>query len=144
MPQIIKKLIHFKPYGFNDMSIYDIFKFLFESFKNGNYRIKSSAISFNFFLAVFPAMLFLITLIPFIHFFFFPIIFDSLFCNFIIYFFILDFYFYLCVFVGFIFFLVLFFLQLFFIFLFLIFIYFFSILFYSFSSFFSLSSFFFL
>ena len=35
-------------------------------FKNGNYSVKSSAIAFDFFTAIFPSMIFLITLLPLI------------------------------------------------------------------------------
>tara|TARA_Y200000002_G_scaffold379262_1_gene388199 strand:- start:18898 stop:19797 length:900 start_codon:yes stop_codon:yes gene_type:complete len=62
----LSKLGNIKPIGFNNLSIKDLFIFFKSSIKNSNYTIKSSAIAFDFFLAIFPAIIFLITLLPII------------------------------------------------------------------------------
>ena len=62
----ISKITSIKPIGFSGFSIKDLFKFLYASLKNGNYSVKSSAIAFDFFTAIFPSMIFLITLLPLI------------------------------------------------------------------------------
>lgn len=61
-----KKLSFIRPYGFSQMSVYDIIVFLFNSIRNGDYSNKSAVMAFNFFLALFPSLLFFFTLIPFI------------------------------------------------------------------------------
>lgn len=52
--------------GFAGMSLYGVLNFFIKSFKKSNYSIKSSAIAFKFFLAIFPALLFFVSLIPFV------------------------------------------------------------------------------
>ncbi len=52
--------------GFAGMSLYGVLNFFIKSFKKSNYAIKSSAIAFKFFLAIFPALLFFVSLIPFV------------------------------------------------------------------------------
>jgi len=52
--------------GFDKVPIYDVIKFFVSGAKNGYLATRASAIAFNFALAIFPTMLFLFTLIPFI------------------------------------------------------------------------------
>lgn len=67
MKKSIKNTLgNIKLFGFNGLSIYQVLSFLLKSIKNNNYRVKSSAIAFDLFLAVFPAIIFVVTLIPII------------------------------------------------------------------------------
>ena len=52
--------------GLKGLSLYDIFSFIINSIRKGNLNVKSAAISFDFFIALFPAIIFFLTLIPFI------------------------------------------------------------------------------
>lgn len=52
--------------GFDKVPIYDVIAFFISGAKNGYLATRASAIAFNFALAIFPTMLFLFTLIPFI------------------------------------------------------------------------------
>ncbi|MFC2096384.1 YihY/virulence factor BrkB family protein [Bacteroidota bacterium] len=52
--------------GFDGVPIYYVIKFFISGAKNGYLATRASAIAFNFALAIFPTMLFLFTLIPFI------------------------------------------------------------------------------
>ena len=52
--------------GFDGMPLYDVLLFFFRGISKGVLAYRSSAIAFNFFLALFPMMLFLFTLIPFV------------------------------------------------------------------------------
>lgn len=52
--------------GFGKLSIYEVGEFFVKGMSNGTMGIRAAAIAFNFFLAVFPALLFLSTLIPYI------------------------------------------------------------------------------
>lgn len=52
--------------GFDNAPIYYVIKFFLSGAKNGYLATRASAIAFNFALAIFPTMLFLFTLIPFI------------------------------------------------------------------------------
>lgn len=52
--------------GFDNAPIYYVVKFFISGAKNGYLATRASAIAFNFALAIFPTMLFLFTLIPFI------------------------------------------------------------------------------
>ena len=61
---IATKIKNIKLFGFSGLSFYDLYVFLKSSLKNNNYSFKSSAIAFDFFMAVFPAIIFLITLLP--------------------------------------------------------------------------------
>lgn len=51
--------------GFNKVPVYYVVKFFFSGIKNGYLATRASAIAFNFALAIFPTLLFLFTLIPF-------------------------------------------------------------------------------
>mgnify|MGYP000200242921 FL=1 len=52
--------------GFGGMSLYGVLNFVIESFQKSEYSMRSSAIAFKFFLALFPGLLFFVSLIPFI------------------------------------------------------------------------------
>jgi len=52
--------------AFDGMSVYDISIFFYHGIKKGALRARASSIAFNFFLAIFPAILFFFTLIPYL------------------------------------------------------------------------------
>jgi membrane protein len=52
--------------GFDEMPLYDVMVFFWRSIVNGSLTTRASAISFSFFMALFPAIIFLFTLIPYI------------------------------------------------------------------------------
>ena len=52
--------------GFEGMSVYEAFKFVLEAFTRSDITTKSAAISFKLFIALFPAVILLLTLIPYI------------------------------------------------------------------------------
>ena len=62
----IKLLENIQPPGFEGLSIYDLVLFLLRSFKEGNYSIRAAAISFNLILAIFPLLLVILALIPYL------------------------------------------------------------------------------
>lgn len=77
--KIGKKIIEWKPVafiirtmkrivlpGFEGMSLYDVTVFFVNGLSKGYIASRASAISFSFFLAIFPFMIFLFTIIPFI------------------------------------------------------------------------------
>jgi membrane protein len=52
--------------GFDGMPFYDVMKFFFTGIIKGAVTTRASAISFNFFMALFPAIIVLFTLIPYV------------------------------------------------------------------------------
>ncbi len=52
--------------GFRGVPLYDVLVFFIRGLKNGELGMRASAFSFNFFLALFPAILFFFTIIPYI------------------------------------------------------------------------------
>lgn len=52
--------------GFDGIPIYDVITFFRQEIKRDQLPVRASAISFNFLLAVFPSIIFLFTLIPYI------------------------------------------------------------------------------
>ncbi len=52
--------------GFGGMSLFGVIKYVIESFRKSAYGMRSSAIAFKFFLALFPGLLFFVSLIPFV------------------------------------------------------------------------------
>lgn len=52
--------------GFDKIPIYDVLTFFRQEIKRDQLPVRASAISFNFLLAVFPSIIFLFTLIPYI------------------------------------------------------------------------------
>lgn len=56
----------FKPWGFQGLSIYDVTIFFWQGLMEGAITTRASSLAFNFFLAFFPSVIFLFTLIPYI------------------------------------------------------------------------------
>jgi membrane protein len=52
--------------GFGGMPLFDVLKFFIKGLVNGYITSRASAISFSFFLAIFPFLIFLFTIIPFV------------------------------------------------------------------------------
>lgn len=52
--------------GFEGMPLYDVSSFFFKGIQNGSITTRASSLAFKFFLAIFPSIIFLITLIPYI------------------------------------------------------------------------------
>ncbi|MFV0378329.1 MAG: YihY/virulence factor BrkB family protein [Mangrovibacterium sp.] len=52
--------------GFDRVPLYDVMLFFFRSIQNGAITTRASAVAFSFLLAVFPAIIFLFTLIPYV------------------------------------------------------------------------------
>ncbi|HEX8514702.1 MAG TPA: YihY/virulence factor BrkB family protein [Bacteroidia bacterium] len=74
-----RKLIRFKPAhslvkgsrrivipGFEGQSLYVVSKFFLKAMMNGSVNMRASSLAFSFFLALFPSIIFLFTLIPYI------------------------------------------------------------------------------
>lgn len=57
---------HFVIPGFRGMSVYDVAKFFIIGINKGAITTRASSLAFNFFLALFPAIIFLFTLIPYV------------------------------------------------------------------------------
>ncbi len=53
--------------GFDRIPLYDVMVFFYRSIVDGAITTRASAIAFSFFLALFPGIIFLFTLIPYIH-----------------------------------------------------------------------------
>lgn len=53
-----------KPWGFRGLSLYFVMKFFVEGLQKGYLTTRAAAISFRFFLAFFPGLIILLTLIP--------------------------------------------------------------------------------
>lgn len=52
--------------GFEGLSFYIVSKFFFHGIRNGSLNMRASSLAFSFFLALFPSIIFLFTLIPYI------------------------------------------------------------------------------
>lgn len=52
--------------GFDSMPFYDVMKFFITGIIKGSVTLRASAVSFNFFMALFPAILVFFTLIPYV------------------------------------------------------------------------------
>jgi len=52
--------------GFEGLSFYVVSKFFIQGIRNGALNMRASSLAFNFFLALFPSIIFLFTLIPYI------------------------------------------------------------------------------
>ena len=52
--------------GLEGMTFYEAFKFIYEAFTRSDIATKSAAISFKLFIALFPAVILLLTLIPYV------------------------------------------------------------------------------
>ena len=55
-----------KPPGFSGLSIYDVTIFFWKGIMNGSITTRASSLAFNFFLAFFPSIIVVFTLIPYI------------------------------------------------------------------------------
>lgn len=75
----IRRLIKFKPAykivktskkiilpGFEGLSLYVVSKFFFHGMRNGSVNMRASSLAFSFFLALFPTVIFVFTLIPYV------------------------------------------------------------------------------
>lgn len=66
----VKTVIRFakkvRPWGFEGLSLYAVARFFIEGMQKGALTTRAAAISFRFFLAVFPVIILLLSLIPFI------------------------------------------------------------------------------
>lgn len=67
----VKRLVAFLddicPPGFQGASLYSVFQFFFKGIISPKFNLYAGSLSWNFFLAIFPSMLFLFTLIAYIH-----------------------------------------------------------------------------
>ena len=63
---IIKGSKKVKLPGFEGMSLYVVSKFFFHGIINGSLNMRATSLAFSFFLALFPSIIFLFTLIPYI------------------------------------------------------------------------------
>jgi membrane protein len=52
--------------GFEGFPLYDVLTFFFKGLQKGAITTRASSLAFNFFLAIFPSIIFLFTLIPFV------------------------------------------------------------------------------
>lgn len=52
--------------GFEKMPLYDVARFFWKGIMEGTLAMRASAVSFSFFLALFPSIIFIFTLIPYI------------------------------------------------------------------------------
>ncbi|MDC2982340.1 YihY/virulence factor BrkB family protein [Bacteroidota bacterium] len=52
--------------GFEGITVLNLFQFLKEVFQKGNFALRSAAVSFRFFIALFPTLIFLLSLIPYL------------------------------------------------------------------------------
>jgi len=52
--------------GFEGLSLYIVSKFFFKGLKNGAINMRATSLAFSFFMALFPSIIFLFTLIPYI------------------------------------------------------------------------------
>ena len=79
LEEIYQKLIGWKPIfliisfskrlvlpGFDGIPFYDVFLFFFKGMQKGSITQRASSLSFSFFLALFPAIIFFFTLIPYL------------------------------------------------------------------------------
>ena len=52
--------------GFDGVSIYEVLNFFFKGLVKGAITMRASAVAFNFFLALFPTIIFIFTIIPYL------------------------------------------------------------------------------
>lgn len=75
----VRRLVKFKPAhrtvkasrrlilpGFEGLSLYLVLKFFIQGIRNGALNMRATSLAFSFFLALFPSIIFLFTLIPYI------------------------------------------------------------------------------
>jgi membrane protein len=61
----LSKKLH--PWGFEGLTLYEVGIFFGRGIGRGGLRLRASSMAYNFFVALFPSIIFLFTLIPFIH-----------------------------------------------------------------------------
>ncbi|MCI0453510.1 MAG: YihY/virulence factor BrkB family protein [Candidatus Dadabacteria bacterium] len=70
IPESYKKICELldavKPPGFRGISLLAVIRFFIRELRKDNIWIRSSAMAYHFFLALFPALIFLLTLIPYV------------------------------------------------------------------------------
>src|ERR1041385_4492342 len=54
------------PWGFEGLSLYEVSVFFGRGLNRGGLKTRASSMAYNFFLAIFPSLIFLFTLIPFL------------------------------------------------------------------------------
>lgn len=64
--QLIELTRHLRIPGFEGMPLYDVAGFFFRGLTKGDIQMRARSASFSFFLALFPTIIFLFTLIPYI------------------------------------------------------------------------------
>lgn len=66
----IQKLLNYSKQnsviGFGGIAIYEVLEFFISSIVKGSIAVRASSVAFNFFLGIFPAIIFFFTLIPYI------------------------------------------------------------------------------
>ena len=65
---IAKFCTKIKLYKLEGLSLYDLFKLYFFGIIEGTFSTRASSIAFSFFMAIFPFLIFILNLIPFISF----------------------------------------------------------------------------
>ena len=63
---IFAALRRIKPPGFGGAGLYDVFRFWFQTLFDAHFNMMAAAIAYNFFFALFPTLILLFTLIPFL------------------------------------------------------------------------------
>ena len=63
---VVKQTQHIRLPFFDGLSLYDVLRFFFRGIYEGAVTTRASSIAFSFFLALFPGIIFLFTLIPYI------------------------------------------------------------------------------
>src|ERR1700743_3023301 len=61
---VLNKSKHWRLPGFEGVPLYDVLRFFYKQIKTGGLRERSSAIAYNFIMAIPPSFLFLFTLLP--------------------------------------------------------------------------------
>ena len=64
--RVVNKAKEFSFPGFGGIPLYDVVVFFFRGIIKGALTTRASAIAFSFFLAIFPSIIFIFTLIPYI------------------------------------------------------------------------------
>ncbi|MDH5382525.1 MAG: YihY/virulence factor BrkB family protein, partial [Cyclobacteriaceae bacterium] len=64
---IVRLLISIRFKNYENVSLFEVIKVFFEKITKDDIIQRANGVSFNFTLAIFPAIIFLFTLIPFIH-----------------------------------------------------------------------------
>lgn len=65
--KVVTVLDSIYPPGFEKASLYSVFQFFFKGIFNPKFNLYAGSLSWNFFLAIFPSLIFLFTLIAYLH-----------------------------------------------------------------------------